>query len=122
MLVQKIEHVQLAMPAGEENKARKFYRDLLGISEVPKPANLAKRGGAWFECGDIKIHLGVDKNFVPAAKAHVALLTKELKQIISRGQAEGLVIIFDEGLQGYDRVYIYDPFGNRLEFMQETSE
>ena len=120
MLVQKIEHIQLAMPAGEENKARKFYGEFLGISEVPKPAILAKKGGAWFESGDIKIHLGADTNFVPSAKAHIAFLTQELDQIISRGRAEGMVIVSDEGLHGYDRVYIYDPFGNRLEFMQAT--
>lgn len=122
MLIQRIEHVQLAMPEGEEEKARVFYRDLLGISEAPKSAHLAKRGGAWFENGETKIHLGVDENFIPAKKAHVAFLTGELEEIISRSKALGFRIVADDGLEGYDRVYIYDPFGNRLEFMQKSSE
>lgn len=122
MLVQKIEHIQLAMPEGEEEKAREFYGDLLGINEMPKPSHLAKRGGAWFESGCIKIHLGVEKNFIPAKKAHVAFLTDELDEIISKSRALGLEIIDDDGLEDYDRVYIYDPFGNRLEFMQYLTD
>ncbi len=118
MLVVAIDHVQLAMPAGQEGKARAFYEGILGIPEKPKPANLAKRGGAWFESGHIKVHIGVDKDFAPAAKAHIAFLTTELHDIVTRSRSAGLQVQDDEPLEGYERVYIYDPFGNRLEFMQ----
>src|SRR5262249_48480789 len=74
MRVIRLEHVQLAMPAGGEELARAFYRDALGIPETPKPAHLAKRGGCWFERGELKIHLGVEADFRAARKAHPALL------------------------------------------------
>ena len=84
MSIYAIDHVQLAMPAGEEEKARAFYTGVLGIEETPKPPHLAKRGGAWFERGNLKIHLGVEKDFRPAKKAHPALLVRNLSEIVER--------------------------------------
>ena len=79
-----IEHVQLAMPTGMEQAAREFYERLLGIPEVPKPPELARRGGAWFERGSLKIHLGVEADFRPARKAHPALLVADLEALVNR--------------------------------------
>jgi len=78
MAIVGIEHVQLAMPAGREADAREFYSLLHGIPEIPKPPRLAHRGGAWFESGPVKIHLGVETDFRPARKAHPALLVRDL--------------------------------------------
>jgi catechol 2,3-dioxygenase-like lactoylglutathione lyase family enzyme len=116
--ITRIEHVQLAMPAGGEELARAFYGRLLGIEEVPKPANLAKRGGCWFERGDLKIHLGVEADFRPARKAHLALLVAELEQLQEKLKASGYTLNDDEPLEGYHRVYVDDPFGNRIELME----
>jgi catechol 2,3-dioxygenase-like lactoylglutathione lyase family enzyme len=113
-----IEHVQLAMPPGMEHAARAFYEGLLGIPEVPKPANLAKRGGAWFECGSLKIHLGVEADFRPARKAHAALLVNDLAALIVQLKGHGVNVIEDDPLEGYLRVYVADPFGNRIELME----
>lgn len=112
-----IEHVQLAMPPGREAEARKFYTGLLGIPEIAKPPELAKRGGAWFEIGSTKIHLGVEVDFHPARKAHPALLVRDLRALVERLR-EARVDILDEPLEGYFRVYIADPFGNRIELME----
>ena len=70
MTIVGIDHIQLAMPAGREDEARAFYARLLGIPEIAKPPELAKRGGAWFESGAVKVHLGVEPDFRPARKAH----------------------------------------------------
>jgi len=113
-----IEHVQLAMPAGRESAARDFYEGVLGIPEVPKPAHLAKRGGAWFERGALKIHLGVEEDFRPARKAHPALLVVDLKTLISRLRQNNIEVVDDDPMEGYLRVYIADPFGNRIELME----
>jgi catechol 2,3-dioxygenase-like lactoylglutathione lyase family enzyme len=118
MSILKIDHVQLAMPAGQEDRARGFYVGLLGIPEVAKPAILASRGGVWFENEGVKVHLGVDVNFVPARKAHPALLVRGLGELVRRLRAAGVEVIDDELLPGYDRVYVADPFGNRLELME----
>lgn len=118
--VNRIEHVQLAMPAGGEELARAFYADVLGIAETSKPPHLAKRGGCWFERGDLKIHLGVEADFRPARKAHVALLVTELPLLREKLRASGYTLKDDEPLEGYQRVYVDDPFGNRIELMEAT--
>ena len=117
MTLRSIEHVQLAMPAGQEDRARGFYRDLLGLPEQPKPSELAKRGGAWFESETVKVHLGVETPFAPARKAHVAFLVDRVADLAERARAAGYEVRDDEDLPGFERAYIYDPFGNRLEFM-----
>lgn len=113
-----IEHVQLAMPAGRESAAREFYEGVLGIPEVPKPPHLAKRGGAWFERGALKIHLGVEAEFRPARKAHPALLVVDLEALISKLRQNNIEVIDDDPMDGYLRVYIADPFGNRIELLE----
>jgi catechol 2,3-dioxygenase-like lactoylglutathione lyase family enzyme len=119
MAIIGIDHVQLAMPAGEEDRARTFYGEVLGLPETPKPPNLAKRGGCWFESDLVKIHLGVDKDFHRATKAHPGLLVKELRNIVARCHEKGFRVVDDEPLEGYDRVYVDDPFGNRIELMEK---
>jgi catechol 2,3-dioxygenase-like lactoylglutathione lyase family enzyme len=121
MPVVGIEHVQLAMPLGEEEAARAFYEGILGIPVVPKPPNLAKRGGAWFEKGALKIHLGVEQDFRPARKAHPALLVADLAALIANLQAHHISIVEDQPLEGYHRVYVADPFGNRIELMERLA-
>jgi catechol 2,3-dioxygenase-like lactoylglutathione lyase family enzyme len=118
MRLLRIEHVQLAMPSGEEEKARAFYGGLLEISEVPKPPQLALRGGVWFERGDLKIHLGVETDFRPARKAHPAFLVRDLAALSMRLRAAGAEVVDDDAMPGYERVYVSDPFGNRLELME----
>jgi hypothetical protein len=90
MHVERLDHIQLAMPAGGEDAARAFYADLLGIPEVPKPKDLAKRGGCWFERGSLKLHLGVEQDFRPAKKAHPALIVSDLPTLIKRLTDGGL--------------------------------
>ena len=117
MTIVGIDHVQLAMPAGREEDARRFYCLLLGLPETPKPQELAKRGGVWFESSQVKIHLGVDPEFRPATKAHPALLVKDLRGLVERLR-DASVPVVDEPLAGFDRVYVTDPFGNRIELME----
>src|SRR5258706_2266129 len=121
MRILAIDHVQLAMPEGGEEAARRFYTGLLGIAETPKPAHLAKRGGCWFEQGALKLHLGVEKAFQPAKKAHPAFMVEDLPALKRKFAAAGIAFGDDEPLEGYDRIYIEDPFGNRLELMEPNS-
>ena len=118
MPIVDIDHVQLAMPTGGENAARGFYGELLGLPEVAKPANLASRGGAWFQAGSRQLHLGVERDFRPAKKAHPAFLVRDLDGLRQRLVAEGQAPQDDEPLAGYRRFYLSDPFGNRLEFLE----
>jgi catechol 2,3-dioxygenase-like lactoylglutathione lyase family enzyme len=112
-----IHHGQLAMPEGCEDQARGFYRDLLGLLEVAKPAHLSARGGCWFEQDDVKVHLGVEQDFAPA-RTHPAFLVTDLAALVARLAAAGCPVIEDQPLVRYDRYYVADPFGNRIELMQ----
>jgi catechol 2,3-dioxygenase-like lactoylglutathione lyase family enzyme len=118
MTLQAIDHVQLAMPAGEEARARAFYGDLLGVPEQPKPAELAGRGGCWFETPRVRVHLGVETPFTPARKAHVAFRVDDVAGLAARARAAGYEVVDDRALPGHERVFIFDPFGNRLEFLR----
>ena len=120
MRVVGIEHVQLAMPRGEEDRARAFYSGILGIPEIPKPPELAKRGGVWFESESLKLHLGVEAEFRPARKAHPALLVEDLRALVALLRERGIQVIDDEALEGFMRVYVADPFGNRIELMEPS--
>lgn len=116
--IRAIDHVQLAMPAGGEELARAFFAGLLGLHETVKPPHLAVRGGCWFESSTVRIHLGVDPDFRPARKAHPALLVDGLPGLVDRLRAADVRVVDDEPLEGYDRVYVDDPFGNRIELLE----
>lgn len=118
MEILRLDHVQLAMPAGGEAAARGFYQGVLGIPEVAKPPHLASRGGCWFEHGAVKLHLGVDAAFVPARKAHPALIVRDLAALVAQLHAAGFTVVQDQPLAGYTRCYVDDPFKNRIELMQ----
>jgi catechol 2,3-dioxygenase-like lactoylglutathione lyase family enzyme len=117
-----LDHVQLAMPEGQEDLARRFYVGLLGLTEVEKPAHLAARGGAWFESAGVRIHLGVDPDFRPARKAHPGLLVTNLQGLAESLRGSGHAVAHGEPLEGYSHVYVDDPFGNRLELMEAQWE
>jgi hypothetical protein len=91
------------------------------VPETAKPPRLAGRGGVWFERGPVKIHLGVDPDFRPARKAHAGLLVRGLEALIDELGRAGCRVTTDEPLEGYLRVYVDDPFGNRLELMEPRS-
>ena len=121
MPVKSIDHVLLAMPAGREAEARAFYQGMLGIPEVKKPAVLTKRGGCWFEQGALKIHLGVEADFRPARKAHPAMIVEDLAELAAALGKAGYAVRSDEPLEGYTRLFVDDPFGNRIELMEPNA-
>lgn len=115
-----LDHVQLAAPEGCETEARNFYNRLLGWTEIPKPERLKQRGGVWFECGSHQVHIGVQKGFVPATKAHPAISVQNLDELRKYLLQNNTPVIDDEARtdEGVRRFYVNDPFGNRLEFME----
>jgi len=114
-----IDHFQLAMPADEEATARIFFRDLLGMVEIPKPVELAKRGGCWFQSGVVQIHVGVDKSFHPAVKAHPALRCRDYSALVSKLRAAGVYVRDDFEVAGTTRCHVLDPWGNRIELISQ---
>lgn len=113
-----LHHVQLAIPAGGEDRARAFWGGTLGMGELTKPPVLAARGGCWFRAGSLEVHLGVQEPFAPATKAHPGILVDSLQDVVAALVAAGHEPRRDDALPGFDRCYVDDPFGNRLEFLQ----
>ncbi len=113
-----IDHVQLAMRAGEEQEARDFYGNVLGMREVVKPDALQASGGVWFTAGSVELHLGVEVDVRPALKAHTAIRVERVVPLAERCQLAGHQPLFDDRYPGRQRFFVHDPFGNRLEFFE----
>jgi catechol 2,3-dioxygenase-like lactoylglutathione lyase family enzyme len=115
-----LDHVQLAIPANEETKARQFYGELLGLAELEKPDALKARGGCWFQVGTQQLHLGVEADFQPAKKAHPAFRVNDYEDLQKRLEQAGFTVTPDTMLKDVEKFYTHDPFGNRLEFIKQT--
>jgi catechol 2,3-dioxygenase-like lactoylglutathione lyase family enzyme len=116
--VARIDHLQIAAPEGCEAAARDFYGSLLGMKEIEKPPALRARGGCWFECGSQQLHIGVERDFRPARKAHPAFAVPHLGALRRALSDRGVAVVDDDNLPGARRFYAEDPWGNRLEFVE----
>jgi catechol 2,3-dioxygenase-like lactoylglutathione lyase family enzyme len=114
------DHIQLTIPANEEAKARAFYGNLLGLPEIEKPDALRARGGCWFQVGTQQLHLGVEAKFKAAKKAHPAFRVKHYEALQEKLVSNGFTVTPDDALKDVERFYTHDPFGNRLEFINQT--
>jgi len=115
----KLDHVQLAMPPGAEDTAREFFSGILGMVEEEKPDALAGRGGCWFRSNSLVLHIGVDNDFRPQKKAHPAICVADIDQLASKLQEHRIPVVRDDSLPDRMRFYSEDPFGNRIEFIQD---
>ena len=118
-MITRLDHVQLAMPAGQEAKARAFFGSLLKMEEEQKPEPLARRGGCWFRSGRVLLHLGVEKDFNPQKKAHPAFCVRDIDALAKQLIAAGHPVTWDAALPSRRRFFTADPFGNRIELMRE---
>jgi catechol 2,3-dioxygenase-like lactoylglutathione lyase family enzyme len=121
MAILKVDHVQLAIPVGGEDRARGFYVGILGLAEIAKPASMAGRNSIWFTAGLVNLHLGVEPDFHPAKRAHPALVVDNLDEIVAACERAGLPARPDTSFNNFRRVHVSDPFGNRLELMASTA-
>jgi catechol 2,3-dioxygenase-like lactoylglutathione lyase family enzyme len=121
MPVLGLDHVQIAIPVGGEERAREFYAGILKFSEVEKPAAMAGRKSIWFVAGPVNLHLGIEAEFHPAKRAHPALVVDNLDEIVAACQGAGFETKPDAGFGDFRRMHVFDPFGNRIELMESTT-
>ncbi|HEX8746566.1 MAG TPA: VOC family protein [Pyrinomonadaceae bacterium] len=122
MRIERINHVQMSIPPGAEDEVRRFYCDILGLVEVPKPESLRGRGGLWLVVGDQSIHFGTeDVSDRAASKRHVAFEVEDLEAARRELQQAGVKILEGITIPDYERFEFRDPFGNRVELMQRHS-
>jgi catechol 2,3-dioxygenase-like lactoylglutathione lyase family enzyme len=105
------------MPADAEAKARAFYGELLGLREIPKPVKIASREGVWFQCGNLQLHLGIERDFSPAKKAHPALAIEGYAELLKTLIGAGYEVQEDTSIPEVTRCFTSDPFGNRIELI-----
>ncbi|KQB96115.1 glyoxalase [Loktanella sp. 1ANDIMAR09] len=121
-MIVALDHIQLALPAGAENAMRAFYCDLLGMTEVAKPAALHGRGGFWARTGALECHFGVDPDFHPATKAHPAFVVDDIAALAGRMETAGLAVKWDTALPDITRFFVFDPVGNRVELIAQAPQ
>ena len=113
----RIDHIQICVPKGKDKEARKFYIDLLGLEEIPKPTYLQKNGGFWLKIADIQLHIGVEEKVIPS-KRHPAFEVEHLDQIKAYLKSNSIRIKEDDPIPNFNRFSFYDPFGNRIELLE----
>ena len=122
MPILSLDHVQIAIPIGGETRARDFYTGILGLTEVEKPAEMAGRNSIWFVAGPVNLHVGIEPDFHPAKRAHPALVVNDLDDIVAACERAGHSAKPDTSFNNFRRVHVFDPFGNRLELMESTTQ
>ncbi len=119
-MLTRLDHVLLAIPPASEDRCRRFYVGLLGMTEQTKPPNLAKRGGLWLRSGSVELHLGVEKDFRAARKAHPAFRVSDLDALAERMAKAGHDVTWDNEVEDVRRFFAFDPVGNRIEFIEDA--
>ena len=121
MPILNIDHVQIAIPLASESRARGFYSGILGFTEIAKPPEMAERKSIWFVSGGVNLHLGIEPDFTPAKRAHPAFLVEDLETILAACERAGITTKPDISFNGFRRVHVFDPFGNRIELMERKN-
>lgn len=120
MRITGIHHAQITVPVGAEEHARRFYCDMLGFQEVEKPEALQARGGIWVKVGDQQLHIGVETGVDRLqTKAHLAYEVTGIDNWRRNLEGGGVAILESVPIPGCDRFEFRDPFGNRVEMIQQ---
>ena len=123
MPILRLHHAQITIPRGAEEQARQFYCGLLGLPEIEKPDSLKARGGFWLQVGQQQVHVGTEDGVDrQASKAHLAYQVDDVHAWQHLLEEHGIAILDGIPIPGFDRVEIRDPFGNRLEFIQQLEQ
>lgn len=119
-MIQRLHHAQITIPKGQENKAREFYCDVLGLIEIEKPESLRGRGGFWLQLEEFQIHIGIENDFDRTkTKAHLAYLVEDLDNWQKKLEDRNITVKIGISIPEYKRFEFRDPFGNRVEFLQK---
>jgi catechol 2,3-dioxygenase-like lactoylglutathione lyase family enzyme len=120
MPILSLDHVQIAIPIASESRACAFYSGILGFTEIEKPPQMAARKSIWFVAGAVNLHVGIELDFAPAKRAHPAFVVDGLDAILAACDRAGIAVKPDTSFNGFRRVHVFDPFGNRLELMERS--
>ena len=112
------DHVQITVPRSLEDECLAFYRQVLGLAEIPKPAELRARGGAWFQLSNLQLHVGLDAEPSPASRRHICFLVRDIAEARAQLESRGVIVEPGGTAEGLQRFFVRDPAGNRIELAQ----
>jgi catechol 2,3-dioxygenase-like lactoylglutathione lyase family enzyme len=117
-----LSHVNVTVPASAEASAKNFYGTVLGLRELPKPPG-TRPIGAWYELGDVQLHLSVEENATNAASnRHVCYVVADIAAAERHLRDADVSIISDpRPIPGVNRFYVRDPGGNSIEITEVKS-
>lgn len=118
--IKRLDHVQVCIPSGEEEKARQFYGGILGLEEIEKPDELKRDGGMWYSVAGIQLHISIEEPHI-TSKHHPAFEVEDLDGIRSYLPQQGVRIREEVGTPGMERLSFFDPFGNRIELIERRA-
>ena len=116
--IMEINHAQITVPRAAEEASKRFYREVMGLEEIPKPEPLRGRGGAWYRHGALEIHVSVEDgaNDNAASRRHICYVVADIARAEAAMRAAGVQIIPDnQPVEGWARFYVRDPGDNRIE-------
>ncbi len=117
IVFKRLDHFQICIPVGEEAAARKFYTDILGLTEIEKPVELRANGGLWYQVGDVQLHIGVEAQ-INKSKRHPAFEILGIDEVRDYLWEKGIRIQEEIQVPGLSRLSLFDPFDNRIELLE----
>lgn len=115
-----LHHAQITIPKGTEEAGKDFYCKILGLNEISKPSALQGRGGFWLQVGNQEVHVGTEDGFNRlTTKAHLAYKVEDIsywRKVLLENEIE---ILDSVPIPNYERFEFRDPFGNRVELIQQ---
>ncbi|GAB3250789.1 VOC family protein [Larkinella harenae] len=110
----RLDHILIPISEGKRDEARAFYGGILGLNEVPGE----HPGGAlWFAIADIELHLREEAPG-PYSKRHPAFEVANLAEAKAGLERRGIEISYSSDIDGRQRFFFHDPFGNRFELLE----
>jgi catechol 2,3-dioxygenase-like lactoylglutathione lyase family enzyme len=114
-----LHHVNVTVPPELEQQTKRFYGEVLGLEQVPKPSS-SRQSGAWYQIGPNQLHLSVEaENAGPLSSRHVCYAVPDLSAAETRFREARVEIIPDpRPIERSSRFYVRDPGGNLLEIVE----
>ncbi|WP_294215164.1 VOC family protein [uncultured Chryseobacterium sp.] len=116
----RLDHVQICIPKGQEDEARHFYSDIIGLTEIPKPEQLIPNGGLWYRIADIQLHIGTEDQ-ISTSKRHPAFEVEDLDTVKEYLTGQKVKIKEEIQIPGQRRFSFIDPFDNRIELLEKEN-
>jgi catechol 2,3-dioxygenase-like lactoylglutathione lyase family enzyme len=114
-----VHHVLIGVPPGQKAEAQRFYEEVLGFKPLSSPLESSGDGSLWwYECGSSEFHVAMVAEHTPHWRPHAAIRVQNLPALRERLKRHGIEPKLDYSYKGHWRIYVLDPWNNRIEFIE----